>query len=434
MSSWSSLRGAPFRRGRDQARSSRPDTDDHVSGVKFGRWELAHRPRLPVERGPGRQGRSALSDLARARSPLLDDTSNRPDACPQPPAPHWRQTLSIRVAAGVNRAVRVGLVVSVAETLALAFAAVATGSASLATQTATSVADVAGGIFLIIGVASSGRAADQRHPLGYGSERFFWSLLAAVGIFVGGFGAAVAETVKAYTDPRPVGSFALGYCVLIVLIALDGVSLGVAVRALSRRAAQRQIALLRLLWRGTDPAVTTVVLTSVAGVLGGVLALCGLAGRELTGASSVDATASALIGLMLFATSVVLLHTNRELLTGRGLPLEETTSMADLIAARPGVVAVPDLFAVVVGPSSLIVEGDVVFDDDLAVPALEAAVSAAAGALRARWPNVTYVYLNPVARKRSRGPSARMVPDPSPAAERGEGPAQFSPGSDTTAR
>jgi divalent metal cation (Fe/Co/Zn/Cd) transporter len=54
---------------------------------------------------------------------------------------------------------------------------VVTGSPALTTQTATSLADVAGGIFLLIGVISSERAADDRHPLGYGRERFFWSFL-----------------------------------------------------------------------------------------------------------------------------------------------------------------------------------------------------------------------------------------------------------------
>ena len=33
---------------------------------------------------------------------------------------------------------------------------------------------------------SSVRPPDQSHPLGYGRERFFWSLLAALGIFLGG--------------------------------------------------------------------------------------------------------------------------------------------------------------------------------------------------------------------------------------------------------
>lgn len=302
-----------------------------------------------------------------------------------------------------------GLAVSVAETGALAVAAAVTGSAALLTQTLTSVADVAGGVLLVVGVVSSARGPDQQHPLGYGRERFFWSLLAAVGVFVGGFGAAAAETVEAFLHPHPVGSFALGYLVLGALIVLDTVALAASVRPLVSRAQQRGVSLRRLLWRGTDPAVTTVVLTSAAGVVGGVLALAGLAGRELTSTAVLDAAASAAIALVLLTTSVVLLHTNRELLTGRGLTAEQTALMARVVLAQPGVEAVPDLFAVVVGPATVIVDADVVFDDHLDVPAVEATIRAAAAALRDQWPTVGYVYLNPVATQRPRNISSRAA-------------------------
>jgi divalent metal cation (Fe/Co/Zn/Cd) transporter len=75
------------------------------------------------------------------------------------------------------------------------------------TQTVTNLADVAVGVFLLIGVVSGDRPPDEDHPLGYGRERFFWSFIAAAGIFVGGFGAAVAETVQTALPPAPTGSY-----------------------------------------------------------------------------------------------------------------------------------------------------------------------------------------------------------------------------------
>jgi divalent metal cation (Fe/Co/Zn/Cd) transporter len=85
-----------------------------------------------------------------------------------------------------RRSVIVGLWVAIAQTVALAVAAALTGSAAMKTQTATNLADVAVGLFLLIGVISGDRPADDAHPLGYGRERFFWSFIAAVGIFIGG--------------------------------------------------------------------------------------------------------------------------------------------------------------------------------------------------------------------------------------------------------
>ena len=301
-----------------------------------------------------------------------------------------------------RRSVVVGMVVAIGQTAALAFAAYVTSSAALMTQTVTNLADVAVGGFLLIAVVSSDRPADDMHPLGYGRERFFWSFVAAVGIFVGGFGAAAVETVRTALDPTPTGSYGVGFAVLATVVTLDVVALVVALRPLARRARQVGVPATTLLWRGSDPAVTTVVLSSAAGLLGGVLAAIGLAGTAWSGSPWPDVVASALIAVLLLLTSAVLLRTNRELLTGRGLPPAQMELMRALIADCTGVVSVPDVFAVVVGPSIVIVDGDVVFDDDLDVPAVEAVIVAAAAGLRRRWPSIAYVYLNPVAAARSR--------------------------------
>jgi len=301
-----------------------------------------------------------------------------------------------------RRSVVVGMVVAIGQTVALGLAAYATSSAALMTQTVTNLADVAVGGFLLIAVVSSDRPADDLHPLGYGRERFFWSFVAAVGIFVGGFGAAAVETVRTALDPTPTGSYAVGFAVLAIVVALDVVALAVSLRPLARRARRLDMSARTLLWRGSDPAVTTVVLSSAAGLLGGVLAAIGLAGTAWSGSPWPDVVASALIALLLLATSAVLLRTNRELLTGRGLPPAELEQMRALVADCAGVVSVPDVFAVVVGPAMLIVDGDVVFDDDLDVPDVEAVIVGAAARLRHRWPAIAFVYLNPVASARSR--------------------------------
>lgn len=301
-----------------------------------------------------------------------------------------------------RRSVLVGLTVAVAQTAALAVAADATRSAALRTQTVTNLADVAVGVFLLLGVLRSARPPDAEHPLGWGRERFFWSFIAAAGIFVGGVGAAAAETVQAALHPEPAGSYLVGYLVLAVVIGLDAVAVVTGLGPMRRRAARRKISLVALLWHGTDPAVTTAFLGSAAGLLGGVIAAAGLAAREIADRPSIDVIASAAIGLVLLATSAALLHTSRELLTGRGVSLGMTDAMRAVVSGQLGIIAVPDIFAVVVGPGSLIVDGDVVFDDALDVPRVEAAIVAAAAALRWRWPAIIYVYLNPVAAHRSR--------------------------------
>ena len=136
-----------------------------------------------------------------------------------------------------HRSVLVSLAGDCAETLALGAVAWVTGSVALRAQTAASSAAVAVEVFLLIGVLSSGRSPDETHPLGYGRERFYWSLFAALGIFVGGGGLGLEQAVSSALHPSPVDNYPIAYLVLAATIALEGFALAVAVRPLLRQAA-----------------------------------------------------------------------------------------------------------------------------------------------------------------------------------------------------
>jgi divalent metal cation (Fe/Co/Zn/Cd) transporter len=76
--------------------------------------------------------------------------------------------------------------------------------------------------------------------------------------------------------------------------------------------------------------------------------------------------------------------------------------MCRIVAAQEGVLDVPELFAVVVGPSSLIVDGAITFADGMDVLSVEQTITRSAAALRERWPSIEYVYLTPVSQARPR--------------------------------
>jgi cation diffusion facilitator family transporter len=301
-----------------------------------------------------------------------------------------------------RRSVLVSLAVNGIETAALGTAAWATGSVALRAQTAANAADMAVIAFLFIGVLSSDRPADESHPLGYGRERFFWSLFAALGIFVGGAGLSLEAAFSAALHPSPVDHYAIAYLVVVTTAALNAFTLVIALRPIRLQAAGRGISLRAQAQRSTDPAAMTVVVGGACAIVGAVAAAAGLVASQLTGSPAPDTVASAFIGLVLLVASVVLLRTNRALLSGRGVPLQMLREMKAVVAAQPGIVAVPDLFAVIVGPSSLIVDGDVTFADDLTVPGVENAIAEAAAALRERWPSIDFVYLTPVSQARLR--------------------------------
>ena len=85
--------------------------------------------------------------------------------------------------------------------------------------------------------------------------------------------------------------------------------------------------------------------------------------RRRTGSRWPDAVASGLIGLALMATALTVRQQNRAQLTERGIDPATVERMRGVMAAQPGVVDVPDLFGIVVGPNMLVVDGDVTLAD-----------------------------------------------------------------------
>jgi cation diffusion facilitator family transporter len=308
--------------------------------------------------------------------------------------------------ASTHRSVLFSLAVNFCEAVALAVAALVTGSVALRSQVAANGADVAVGVFLLIGVLSSTRPPDESHPLGYGRDGFFWSLFAALGIFLGGAGLALEGAISSALHPVPLHSYTVAYVVLAITAVLDVQALRIVLRPVRQQAAERGTLLRAHLRRSTDSAASAVVVSGGCAVIGCAIAATGLVLTQLTHSQTPDVVASAAIGLLLLAASVLLLQSNRDLLSGRGVPPAMVRDMACTIAAQPGVVEVQDLFAVVVGPASLIVDGDVTFADELDVPALERTIMRCDAALRQHWPTIHYVYLMPVPSARPR-PGAR---------------------------
>jgi len=85
-----------------------------------------------------------------------------------------------------RRTVYVALAANAAIALAKLGGGLIAGSSAMLSEAAHSIADTTNQIFLLVSLTFSKRAPDVEHPFGYGKERFFWSFMAAVTIFVSG--------------------------------------------------------------------------------------------------------------------------------------------------------------------------------------------------------------------------------------------------------
>src|ERR1700759_39316 len=69
------------------------------------------------------------------------------------------------------------------------------GSTAMLAEAAHSVADTTNQLFLLASLNLAERDPDENHPFGYGKERFFWSFMAAIFIFVSGVLFSIYEGV-----------------------------------------------------------------------------------------------------------------------------------------------------------------------------------------------------------------------------------------------
>lgn len=251
------------------------------------------------------------------------------------------------------------VVVAVGVNLAIAFAkgaaAALTGSAALWAETAHSLADTGNEVLLYVGLRRSGRPADERHPFGYGQERWFWALLAAIGIFVVGGIFSINEGVDAIRHPRPLADVPVGVGVLVISLALEGLSWRTAHAQLRAEARARRLSLAEHVRRASDPTATTVLLEDSAAIVGIALALGALALHWATGWTGWDAGASILIGLLLVVVAVLVARRSKGLLIDESAPPDVLDRLRRQITAEPWVCRIENLTAVYIGPKRLLV-------------------------------------------------------------------------------
>ncbi|MFE0451235.1 cation diffusion facilitator family transporter [Streptomyces sp. NPDC058914] len=245
------------------------------------------------------------------------------------------------------------MLVALTANLVIAVAKAAGGliaaSPALLSEAAHSVADSLNEVFLLAALRRSRRPADRRHPFGYGKERFFWSLLAAVGIFVMGGCFSFFQGLEALRTggEEELQGYVAGLIVLAVALLAEGLSL---VRALHQvRREGGAAAGLR------DPALRTVVAEDGTAVLGVTLAAAGMVLHMVTGQVVWEASASLAIGALLVYVAYGLGREARDQLIGEAADPETGGRIQALLAAQPEIDSVEALFTMKTGIDSVLV-------------------------------------------------------------------------------
>jgi cation diffusion facilitator family transporter len=287
-------------------------------------------------------------------------------------------------------------------------AAVITGSSGMMAEALHSVADTTNQIFLLLGLRFYKRPASDKHPFGYGKERFFWSFIAAIFIFGVGATYAIYEGIDKLAHPHPPKNLKWAYAVLFISFVLESGSIALALYQEVKEAHHEGLTFGQYLRESKDPTAKTVIFEDSAALIGIVIATTGLLLTDYQVGGAVgaywDGVASIMIGLVLAVVAFVLARSSRGLLLGEAANPKVLAAIREAIESHPNVERVVELLTMHLAPKQILINAHVKLRPDLKTGDIEQSILEVEDRIKRAEPKVEMMFIE-VAR-------ANQVDDP----------------------
>lgn len=269
------------------------------------------------------------------------------------------------------------------------------GSSVMWAEAGHAVSDTMNQVFLYTALRRSNKGPTRQHPLGFGRERFFWALIAAVGIFVAGAGFSLYEGIRAFTEPNTADTktFVLNYAVFGIALVLDGASAVRGYRQTYQEARARGRTIAQHIKLSPEPSVKTVVSEDTVAVIGNVLGLTATALQQVTRQPLWDGVAALMIMSMLIFVAFALAHDNKDLLIGEAVQPEEERQIAGYLEQHSDVKKLSDVFTIRLGAESTLVAARLDFGDDISGLRAKDVCQRVEQDLRDHFPDIERVFL-----------------------------------------
>lgn len=270
------------------------------------------------------------------------------------------------------------------------------GSQVMWAEAGHSVSDTFNQAFLYTSLRRSSKKPDRQHPFGYGKERFFWALIAAVGIFVAGAGFSLYEATEAFVEAPTAENkeFFLNYAVFSFALVVDGISGIRAYRQTRHEARDRGRTFTQHIKLSPDPSVKTVVSEDSVAIIGNLLGIAATAAQQATGQPLWDGVAALLIMAMLIFVAFALARDNKDLLVGEAIEPEDERKIADFLRRQEAVKEVFAVWTMRLGTDSTLVAARVDFGEEISAFDIKKAAEQVEQGLRATFPEIGTVFLD----------------------------------------
>ena len=316
-----------------------------------------------------------------------------PDRAPQTSSRSLDRT---RDAGSSRKTVLIALAANATIAVAKLFGGLASSSAGMFAEAAHSIADTTNQAFLLVSISLGQRPPTPDRPFGHGQERYLWTFMAAVGMFLAGaifaIGFGIYELMKGEGETS---KFGIAYAVLALAFVAEGTSW---MRALHQTRAEAEKAgkpVLRFARESRDPNVKMVLFEDSVALIGIAIAALGITLNAVTGKTFWDPAASVAIGLLLVSVAFWMGRDSKHLLIGSAARPEERDTLERAIEEFDEVVEVRELLTLVLSPKAILVAARVDLKDDLDGGQVEQLSTEIDERLRDAVPDVTEVFLDP---------------------------------------
>jgi cation diffusion facilitator family transporter len=276
-------------------------------------------------------------------------------------------------------------------------AALITGSSGMMAEAFHSAADTTNQVFLLLGLRFYKRPASEKHPFGYGKERFFWSFIAAIFIFGVGATYAIYEGVTKLRHPHPPENLEWAYWVLAISFVLEAGSIALAIYQEVKEAHHEGLTFFAYLRESKDPTAKTVIFEDSAALLGIIIAGAGIYLTEHHSGPGDgaywDGVASIVIGLVLAVVAFVLARTSRGLLLGEAANPKCVRAIIQAIESHPNVVKVVELLTMHLAPKQILINAHINLRDDLVTGEIVKTVEEIEELIKQAEPKVEMIFL-----------------------------------------
>ncbi len=247
------------------------------------------------------------------------------------------------------------------------------GSSAMLSEGIHSVVDSTNEVLLLYGLHKSETSPDEQHPLGYGQELYFWSLIVAVLIFALGGGLSVYEGLTSMKVQAPAHDPTLSYIVLGASALFEGIALFVSVREFRKNLPQNSDSFWRTLRNSKDPSSFIVIFEDCAALIGLAIAFVGVYMSQLHHNSIYDSIASIVIGILLTVVAIVLVIETKGLLIGESASPETRESIKQIVQSDDAVTRMEAPITLHFGPQDIMLAMNIEFQDGLSSDEIEAA-------------------------------------------------------------